>query len=200
MYSRTQTIQSTELARTKDLLYLIAINDLEKIKKSGLVTKLNVNAIVEHSSRSNALHYSLIHQDGGIARYLLELGADPYSKNLSGKDAFQVSIDNHKRHVFDYVIETKNTRISDLADESIQLKKKLKLETDSKTYLQKSVDDYRIKVENLETSNSILKLENTELKEQVVGLKRKVTRLNESIDGFLNSNKMIISFFSISSF
>ncbi len=189
MYSRTQTIQSTELARTKDLLYLIAINDLEKIKRGGLVTRTNVNSIVEQSTKSNALHYSLIHQDGSIARYLLELGADPYAKNLSGKDAFQVSLDNHKRHVFDYVIETKNSRISELSEETTQLRKKLKLETDSKSYLQKSVDDYRDKVSNLESSNSVLKLENTELKEQVVGLKRKVTRLNESIDGFLNSNK-----------
>ena len=189
MYSRTQTIQSTELARTKDLLYLIAINDLDKIKKSSLVTKSNVNSIVEQSSRSNALHYSLIHQDGTIAKYLLELGADPYAKNLAGKDSFQVSLDNHKRHVFDYIIETKNSRISELSDESNQLRKKLKLETDSRNYLQKSVDDYRLKVDNLETSNSVLKLENTELKEQVVGLKRKVTRLNDSIDGFLNSNK-----------
>jgi hypothetical protein len=189
MYSRTQTIQSTELGRTKDLLYSIAINDLDRIKKGGLITKTNVNAIIEQSSRSNALHYSLIHQDGAIARYLLELGADPYAKNLAGKDAFQVSLDNHKRHVFDYVIETKDSRISDLVDESSQLRKKLKLESDSRTYLQKSVDDYRLKVNNLESTNSVLKLENTELKEQVVGLKRKVIRLNESIDGFLNSNK-----------
>lgn len=189
MYSRTQTIQSTELARTKDLLYAIALNDLGNIKKEGLVTRANVNAIIEQSSRSNALHYSLIHQDGAIAKYLLELGADPYAKNLAGKDAFQVSLDNHKRHVFDHVIATKDLRIGELGEETTQLRKKLKLETDSRSYLQKSVDDYRLKVGNLEASNSVLKLENTELKEQVVGLKRKVTRLNESIDGFLNSNK-----------
>ncbi len=189
MYSRTQTIQSTELARSKDLLYAIAINDLDKIKKNNLVTRLNVNAIIEQSSRSNALHYSLIHQDGAIARYLLELGADPYAKNLAGKDAFQVSLDNHKRYVFDYIIECKDSRIGELNEEATQLRKKLKLESDSRSYLQKSVDDYRLKVSNLETSNSVLKLENNELKEQVVGLKRKVTRLNESIDGFLNSNK-----------
>ncbi len=189
MYSRTQTFQSTELSRSKDLLYLIAINDLEKIRNSCLITKSNVNAIIEPSSRSNALHYSLIHQDGLIAKYLLALGADPYAKNLSGKDAFQISLDNHKRHVFDYIIETKESRITDLTDETTNLRKKLKLETDSRAYLQKSVDDYRVKVTSLETSNNILNLENVELKEQIVGLKRKVTRLNESIDGFLNSNK-----------
>jgi len=189
MYSRTQTIQSTELSRTKDLLYAIAINDLDNIKKNNLVTRSNVNAIIEQSSRSNALHYSLIHQDGAIARYLLELGADPCAKTLAGKDAFQVSLDNHKRYVFDYMIENKNSKISELVEEGVQLKKKLKLESDSRAYLQKSVDDYREKIAGLETSNSVLKLENTELKEQVVGLKRKVKRLNESIDGFLNSNK-----------
>ena len=32
-------------------------------------------------------------------------------------------------------------------------------------------------------------LENTDLKEQINMQKRKITRLNESIDGFLNNNK-----------
>jgi len=189
MYSRTQTYQSTELSRSKDLLYYTALNDLSSIKRLGLVKKSNVNGIIEGSTKSPVLHFALVHSDGQIAQHLLELGADPHMVNSSGKNAFDISMDLHKRCVYEYEIKKRDIQIADLGNESTQLKKKLKQETDSKQFLQKSVDDYRLKVSNLETSNGVLKLENTELKEQVGTLKRKVCRLNESIDGFLNSNK-----------
>ena len=189
MYSRTQTFQSTELSRSKDLLYYTALNDLASIKRLGLVTKFTVNAIIEPNTKSPVLHYSLAHSDGAIAKYLLELGADPHMTNSSGKNAFDISMDLHKRCVYEHEISKRDRTIAELGDEATGLRKKLKQETDSRQYLQKSVDDYRTKVSDLETSNKVLKLENTELKEQVGNLKRKVIRLNESIDGFLNSNK-----------
>lgn len=189
MYSRTQTFQSTELSRSKDLLYLIAVNDLISIKRQNLITRTNVNMIIESTTKSSALHYALTHADGQIAKYLLELGADPYMQNTNGKNAFDISIDLHKKCVYDYMLEKKEGKIGELTDETVQLKKKLKLETESKQYLQKSVDDFRTKVSNLERSNETLKFENNNLTEQVGTLKRKVSRLNESIDGFLNANK-----------
>jgi len=189
MYSRTQTYQSTELSRSKDLLYYTALNDLTSIKRLGLVTKSNVNSVIQSNTKSPVLHYALVHSDGEIAKYLLELGADPYMVNSSGKNSFDISIDLHKRCVYEYEMSKRDVKIADLGEESTQLKKKLKQETDSKQFLQKSVDDYRSKVSSLETSNRVILLENSELKEQVGTLKRKVSRLNESIDGFLNSNK-----------
>jgi ankyrin repeat protein len=189
MYSRTQTYQSTELSRSKDLLYYTALNDLASIKRLGLVTKSNVNVIIESNTKSPVLHYALAHSDGTIAKYLLELGADPHMTNSRGSNAFDISMDLHRRCVYEHEISKRDHTIAELGEETTQLKKKFKQETESKQFLQKSVDNYRAKVSDLETSNNILKLENTELKEQVGTLKRKVTRLNESIDGFLNSNK-----------
>jgi hypothetical protein len=189
MYSRTQTFQSTELARSKDLVYYTALNDLTSIIRLGLVTKTNVNSILESSSKSPVLHFALVHSDEKIAKYMLELGADPYIINSSGKNAFDISMDLHKRCVYEYEIAKRDVKIADLDEESVQLKKKLKQETDSKDFLQKSVDDYRVKVSTLERSTSVLKLENTDLNEQVDTLKKKVSRLNDSINGFLNLNK-----------
>lgn len=189
MYSRTQTHQSTELSRSKDLLYYTALNDLASIKRLGIVTKSNINAIIEPNTKSPVLHYALVHSDGQIAKYLLELGADPHMTNLSGKNAFDISMDLHKRCVYEHEIKKRDTQIAELAEETSSLKKRLRQETDSKQFLQKSVDDYRTKVSNLEITNNVFKLENSELKEQVGILKKKVSRLNESIDGFLNSNK-----------
>jgi len=196
MQSRTITITNSELKRSNDLMYYIMTNNLSKIKELNLVTKFNVDNIIDSINQATGLHYSLQLQDHSITNYLLNLNADPYKKNGIGKNAFQISLDYHKSCVFDHIIKQKDVVISDLNDDCIQLKKKLKLESESKEYLTKSVDNYRNKINNLDIeiktlndNNNILRIENNELKDNNKNLKRKIDRLNESIDGFLNSNK-----------
>jgi hypothetical protein len=196
MQSRTVTITNSESKRSNDLMYYIMTNNLSKIKELNLVTKFNVDNIIDSTNQATALHYSLQLQDHAITNYLLNLNADPYKKNGIGKNAFQISLDYHKSCVFDHIIREKDIVISDLNDDCIQLKKKLKLESDSKEYLSKSIDSYRYKINNLDIEiktlndqNNILKIENNEIKDNNKNLKRKIDRLNESIDGFLNSNK-----------
>ena len=196
MQSRTITITNSELKRSNDLMYYIMTNNLSKIKELNLVTKINVDNIIDSINQATALHYSLQLQDHAITNFLLNLNADLYKKNGVGKNAFQISLDYHKSCIFDLIVKEKDVVISDLNDDCIQLKKKLKLETDSKEYLSKSVDNYRYKINNLDIEikslndqNNILKVENNEIKDNNKNLKRKIDRLNESIDGFLNSNK-----------
>jgi len=196
MQSRTYTITHTELKRSTDLMYYLMTNNLDKIKQLNLINRGNVNNIIDKINKSTALHYSLQLQDNSITNYLLELGADPNVKNASNKDSFELSLDYHKKYVFDFVINSKETIISNLDDECLQLKKKIKLETESKDYLSKSVDNYRSTMKNLQSEiknindkNDILQNENNGLKDQNKTLKRKIEKLNDSIDGFLNSNK-----------
>lgn len=175
MQSRTFTSLSTESTRTKDLLFYIATNNLDQIKKLNLVSRSNIDVILDHVNKSTALHYALQHPDNSITLYLLSLGADPKLTNTYGKNAFDLSLDYHKSCVFDHVIKQKDNQISDLNNDVANLTKRYKLESDSKAYLQKSVDDYR---------NTI-----TELKEENGQLKRKIDRLNSSLDTFISSNK-----------
>jgi len=196
MQSRTYTISNTELGRSKDLMYYVITNNLQKIKEMNLVTRTNVNNIIDTINKSTALHYSLQLADSQIANYLLQLGADPASVNSFGQSSFDLSIVNHKKCIYDYVIMIKNEKISDLTEDCTQLKKKLKVEQESKEFLLKSVDNYRINIKDLQSdivktnnSNELLNIENNSLKDQNITLKRKVIKLNESIDGFLNNNK-----------
>ena len=196
MQSRTCTITNSELKRSTDLMYYLMTNNLAKIKQLNLINKSNVDNIIDELNQATSLHYSLQLQDHTITNYLLELNADPYKKNGMNKDSFQISLDFHKRCIFDHIIKKKETIISELNDESIHLRKKLKLETDSNNFLSKSVDSYRNKINNLDIEikiindkNNILTIENNNLNDNNKTLKRKVDRLNESLDGFLNSNK-----------
>lgn len=171
MFSR---IQTHELSRSKELLYLIAINDLESIKKQKLVTSTNVNTAIESSSKSPALHYALNHSDGKITQYLLELGADPYILNSNDKNALDISVDLHRKCVYTHVLKKRDGFINDLTDETVHLKKKLKLETNLKESLQSSVDDYRKKISDLEKSNQTLKYSTLDLADETVQLKKKL--------------------------
>ena len=92
MQSRTITITNSESKRSNDLMYYIMTNNLSKIKELNLVTKMNVDNIIDPTNQATGLHYSLQLQDHSITNYLLNLNADPYKKNGVGKNAFQNNI------------------------------------------------------------------------------------------------------------
>lgn len=196
MQSRTLTSSNSELKRSNDLMYFIMINNLDKIKQLNLVNRSNVNNIIDTKSKSSALHYALQLHDNSIINFLLELGADVNQQNSFNKNALDLSLDYHKKSVFDFIIVKKDEIINKLDDECIQLKKKIKLETEIKDYLSKSVDNYKITLRNAQNEIKVindkkdgLEIENNNLKDQNKTLKRKVDKLNDSIDVLLNSNK-----------
>jgi ankyrin repeat protein len=196
MQSRTITITNSELKRKHDLMYYVITNNLDKIKQLNLVSTINVDNCIDTINGSTALQYSIQHSDNLITNYLLELGADPYKKNSLGKNSFQLSLDYHKICIFDYIIKKKDDDIKQINEDCIQLKKKLKVETESKDYLTNSIDNYRKNINNLQNDIKIIngkneKLEtiNNELKEENRILKRKNDKLNESVNQFLNLNK-----------
>ena len=196
MQSRTITATNTENRRKSDLMSCVITNNLTQIKLLNLVNRANVNNIIDIPNKATALHYSLQLFDSTIANFLLNLGADPELKNATGQNSYDLSLQFHKRCVFDFIIADKNSEIDELKCDNNQLKKKLKVEQDNKEFLSKSIDNYRGKIESLEKNTHILKeinrtisSENNDLLEQTKTLKRKVERLNESIDGFLNTNR-----------
>jgi hypothetical protein len=197
MQSRTNTITNSELKRSNDLMFYVITNNLEKIKQLNLVNRINVDNYIDSLNKVTALQYSLQHSDGLIAKYLLDLGANPLKKNGSDKDSFQLSLDYHNIYLFDYIMKKKDDDIKQINEDCVQLKKKLKVEIESKDYLSNSIENYRKNIANLQneikiTNNKNDKLEivNNELKEENRILKRKNDKLNESVNGFLNSNKL----------
>lgn len=203
MQSRTTTIQSRtttglsqESTRNNNLLYYIAINDIDSIRRQNLVNRDNVNNLLLADIGNTALHQALIHSDGVIARYLLDLGANPDIKNSRGQTAFDVSMDLHKRYVFDYVISKKNERVKDLEDEVNKIKNSLEKESKARQFIAESLENFRTRVETLTTTNNLLQVEkkdlqmkNEELTSQNNRLKRKVKDLDETIEGFITKNK-----------
>lgn len=196
MQSRTITATNSEFRRKSDLMYYVITNNLTQIKQLNLVNRTNVNLIIDVANKATALHYSLQLSDPTIANFLLNLGADPELKNGAGQNSYDLSLQFHKRCVFDFIITEKDNVIDELKTDNNHLKKKLKAEQENKEFLTKSIDNYRGKIESLEKNTNILKEinrtitnENSDLLEQTKTLKRKVERLNESIDGFLGTNR-----------
>ena len=196
MQSRTITLNNTESKRSSDLMYYVITNNLTKIKQLNLVNRSNVNNIIDTINGSTALHYSLQLPDQLISNFLLNLGADPMITNKANMNSRKLSLELRNDCVYNFIISDKDTQIEELKDNTEVLKKKIKVEQDGKDFLSKSIDNYRIKVDSLQQDIGVLKeinktivSENKDLLEQTTVLKRKVERLNNSIDGFINNNR-----------
>ena len=187
MQSRTITLANSELQRFNDLQYYIITNNLSKVRQ--LVNRTNVNHFIDNTNKATALHISLQLQDSIITNFLLELGADPSITNINGKDSFALSIDYHKKCIYDFTILKKTEQIHVLIQDNQQLQKKLKVEKETNDYIVKSVDNYKAQISDLMSCGETLKTENSELKDLNFSKKRKIERLSQSNEQLINLNR-----------
>ncbi len=173
------TSSSSSLSNT-DVIYAIAIEDLEQVRR--LVNSSNVNNVIDHKNRYTALHYAVKQPNNEIVEYLMNCGADPSIKQNEGKDSIDLSIEANKRFLINKVIAKNEKELDELYakyDEKNYsmktLERKNKELSENNTYLQKNNSDYVQRIE--------------ELKEENKSIKRKLDESEKAFENLLKKNK-----------
>ena len=163
-----------------DLIMSIALGDINKVKK--LINSDNVNNVIQNKNKHTALHFAVVLHNPEIVKYLLSVGADPKIKNIEDKDSIDLSSSVNKRHIFDYLIESKDAEIQKLKNEIYLYKDQIVDLNDTVKYFKTNND--RI----LETVN--LKKKAIEEKDIViVNYKRKLEESDKAYENLLKSTK-----------
>jgi len=150
-FTRTATI----LDDTDNIIVAIVTNNLNKVKE--LVTKSNVNQVIDTKNKYTSLHYAITLPYNDITQYLLDLGADPKIKQNEGFDSYELSLRSSKKFIFDYYKIKQQMTIKVLESDNTTLKRKVSELSNTIEYLDKSIDGYNNKISTLTTENSKLK-------------------------------------------
>jgi chromosome segregation ATPase len=185
--TNTTNSSTTSTSTHTDVIYAIAIDDLDQVKR--LVNSSNVNNIVDSKNNFTSLHIAISKSSNSdIVKYLLSIGANPDLKTKSNADSYDLAFDHRNRHVFNYAVEKANAKVDELLVKNDSLNAKINDLTDKNQYLTKSNEKYSEKLRTelipiksqLTTSNNevsrITKLYD-EKKDECNNLKRKVDDL-----------------------
>lgn len=157
MFSRTRNMTTFADSDNDDIIFAIVTNNLSKVK--SLISKSNVNKVIDRTNGYTAIHYAVTLPHNDIIRYLMENGADPYIKQSEGFDAFELSLRSGKKYIFEYEGIKKDNKIKNLEDDNNKLVTKIDEIKRTNEYLLNSVDNYNTKITNLTKENAKLKRE-----------------------------------------
>jgi chromosome segregation ATPase len=168
----TNTVNSSSLTSTHtDIIYAIAIDDLENVKR--LINSSNVNNIIDSKNNFTALHIAISKSSNSdTVKYLLSIGANPELKTKSNADSYDLAFDHRNRHVFNYAVEKANAKVDELLVKNDSLNAKINDLTDRNQYLAKSNEQYGIKLRN----------ELAPIKSQLTTSNNEVTRITKLYD------------------
>ncbi len=164
------TSSSSSLSNT-DIVYAIAIDDLDQVKR--LINSSNVNNVIDTKNNFTALHIAISKSSNSeIVKYLLSIGANPDLKTKSNADSYDLAFDHRNRHVFNYAVEKANTKVDELLVKNDSLNAKINDLTDKNHYLTKSNEKYGEK----------LRSELGPIKSQLTSSNNEVTRITKLYD------------------
>ena len=196
---------STIVKNNNDILFYISTENYEEFTK--LITEANVNNIIDSKNSYTAIHYSIKFNNEKMMEYLLNMGANPYLKTLTGEDAFDLSLKYQTKYVIVHQLNNLKETNKELNKTISSLHKKINDLDINNKYLIKSYDDLidkfsELKKENnlsetnneylkkdikeLKETNILLKCNNDELDSKINSLKRKYDELDKSYCGLLN--------------
>lgn len=157
MFNRTRNTTTFMDSDNDDIIFAIVTNNLSKVK--SLISKSNVNKVIDRTNGYTPIHYAVTLPHNSIIQYLMENGADPYLKQNEGYDAFELSLRSGKKYIFDYEGTKKNNRIKELEDDNNKLIVKIDEIKRTNEYILTSVDNFNNKITNLTRENTKLKRE-----------------------------------------
>ena len=207
-YGSSSTVSNDSRTNNDSIIFAIVTNNITEFKR--LITRDNVNRIIDTKNRYTALHYAIQMRNEEMIRYLSQFDAEPTIKNNEGQDAFDMSIRYQIRTLIDAEFQEKNNTIktqqqtiNSTKDKVVLLEKQVVFLESTISKVSKERDVFKsensgIKTENVELkkNNAILKQSNTELdskyKEADASrnqLKRKVEELDKMIDTLIGTGK-----------
>ena len=163
-----------------EILFLIVTNNLNKLIKT--VNKDNVNNIIDRTNNYTALHYAIKQPNQEIVKYLLSIGANPNLKQKEGKDCYDLAIQCHHRFIFDYDKKLHENTLDKVYDKLDAANYKIRTLEDDKKYLNKSIDEYQVKVEKISK-------ELCEKKKECIKIKRNLEETELAFSNLLKKQK-----------
>lgn len=160
MYSRTTTY--TNRNRNDEIIVAIVTNNLTKLK--SLLNQENVNNIIDTKNNYTALHYAVTLPNNIITNLILELGADPNTKQSDGYDSFELSLRSGKKFIFSYFQQKQEIKIDNLEIENIRMTTIIDELKKTNNYLCETMDDYNERINKLNEVVEIKEKENNKLK------------------------------------
>jgi hypothetical protein len=202
----------TQTIKKSDILYFMSTGNYEEF--SRLITEANVNDIIDTKNGYRALDYAIRFDNEKMITYLLNMGANPYLKNLSKEDAFDLSLKYHTKYVIVHQLNDAKEINKELQRTITSLNRKVNdVETNNK-FLVKSIDELvltnnilkteisdikkehlilRNKNASLLEDNSSLRLAKTSLETKNVSLKRDFDKMNEEVFSLKKENETLLT-------
>lgn len=158
-----------------DIIYYINTSNEKDVTR--LVTSKNVNDIIDKKDGNTALHYAIKMNNDKIIKYLLEIGANPYIKTISGKDAFDLSIDFRNKFSIIYEQQKLKNITEELKKTIVSKDKKISDVIQNKKFLENNINEIIIKNDVLKQEVALLKKTNLLLKKSETTLFRENTKI-----------------------
>jgi ankyrin repeat protein len=181
------TFQLHSTNNHSDIIYNLSTDNYEAF--AALLNESNVNDIIDTKNGYTALHYAIMFNREKFITFLLEKGANTDIKTSENQDAFDLSLKYQNKISFLHEIDKKNKANSELQRIITMKERDIKdLEINNK-YLDDMFNEVTLK-------NSLLKVDNENLKEEIntlkngnQTLKRKYDKLEQSYDSLLSKFK-----------
>jgi len=174
-YTTTTTNYNTNKSISTDIIYAIATDDMNSVKR--LIRSTNVNDIIDEKNGFTALHIAITKSsDNDIVKYLLSIGADSTILTRKNQDSCDLAFDHRKRYIFTHTIEQKQQKIDELLIKNDTLNAKIIDLNDRNQYLTKANEGYSERIKLLQ------KNEVEPIKSQLKNSSTEVSRITKLYD------------------
>jgi chromosome segregation ATPase len=158
-------------------IFNIVTENIDNLRKT--INRDNVNNIIDDKNGLSALQYAVKQGNKDIINLLLALNANTQVKTANDEDLIDLSMKYHNRNIIDFMIKSKDDKITSLNKDINQLKDDIHNKDVKITYLNKSLDQTYSKMQTITRDNNENERRINELK-----------RSNENISIELNNTKL----------
>jgi len=163
MYRRNTLAFFTDNTQSNnDTIFNIVTENIDNLKKT--VNRDNVNNIIDTKNNLTALQYAVKQGNKDIINLFLGLNANIKVKTTNDEDLIDLSLKYHNRNIIDFMIKTKDDKITILNTDIDQLKDDIRSKDAKITYLNKSMDQTYAKMQSITRESNDNEKKITELK------------------------------------
>lgn len=178
---KTTYFSFNNIGNSNDILYNIITDNYNELIK--LVTRDNVNKVIDNKNGYTPLHYAVKMNNDQMIKLFLSLDAEPSIKTKDGKDAFDIGLKYQNKYLFDLELKDRDITISSQSKTIQNISAKLTDMENNNKYIIKQLDDANMK-------STILKNENKDLKTEI-------SKANETIKSKIETIKSVNNDLSI---
>ena len=188
---RTQTIFTS--TNGNNIIFNIVTDNYSEITR--LVTRENVNSIIDTKNKLTALHYAIKLNNDKMIKYFLSLDAEPNIKTGDGQDAFDLSVKNQNKIIYESELKQKSDVITDQSKSIRNLRTSLTDSENNNKYLIQKMDDSNNKSNILKKENNDLKIELSSTKKDLSTVKSDYSKVSQSLnDANINLSNLKVNY------